>query len=133
MRYGSTIGPGSIIYAIDSKLFIGRKTGIGPGTIIMCGNHSTHHPGKFYKDYLPEDKMTRDDADIIIEDDVWIGAGCILLKGTHIERGAVIGAGSLVNSRIKAYDVAVGSPAKRVRARFKEEDQNLHDQFLGLG
>ena len=39
-------------------------------------------------------------ADVVIEDDVWVGAGAVILRGTHIGKGAVIGAGSIIKGKI---------------------------------
>jgi acetyltransferase-like isoleucine patch superfamily enzyme len=54
---------------------------------------------------------------IVIEDDVWVGAGAILLDGAILRRGCVIGAGSLVRGEIAAYSVAAGRPAKVIGER----------------
>ncbi len=52
---------------------------------------------------------------ITIEDDVWIGAGVMVLPGVTIGRGSVIGAGSVVNKDIPAGVVAVGCPCRVIR------------------
>lgn len=54
---------------------------------------------------------------IVIEDDVWLGANCVVLDGAHIERGAVVGAGAVVAGRLEAYGVFRGAPAVRVGRR----------------
>jgi len=58
---------------------------------------------------------------IIIGNDVWIGKGAILLSGTKINDGAVIGAFSVIKGEVPAYSVAVGNPAKIIKKRFSEE------------
>ncbi|WP_350338526.1 DapH/DapD/GlmU-related protein [Microbacterium sp. zg-B185] len=52
---------------------------------------------------------------VIVEDDVFIGARSIILKGSHIGRGSVIGAGSIVSGIIPEGVVAAGNPAKIIR------------------
>lgn len=52
---------------------------------------------------------------ITIEDNCWIGAGCIILPGVTIGQGSVIGAGSVVNKSIPANSVAVGNPCRVIR------------------
>jgi acetyltransferase-like isoleucine patch superfamily enzyme len=54
---------------------------------------------------------------IIIEDDVWIGAGAVLLDGVRIGRGSVIGAGSVVTKSVVAYSVVAGNPARVLKTR----------------
>ena len=48
--------------------------------------------------------------EIIINDNVWIGALCIILPGSIIGEGSIIGAGSVVKGEIPPYCLAVGSP-----------------------
>jgi acetyltransferase-like isoleucine patch superfamily enzyme len=53
-------------------------------------------------------------APVIIEDEVWIGTRCLILKGVTIGRGSVIGAGSVVRQDVPPYSLMVGNPARRV-------------------
>ena len=53
---------------------------------------------------------------VVIEDDVWIGIGAIVLKGVRIGRGARIGAGAVVASDVPAGAIVAGNPAKEVPA-----------------
>ncbi|QND49463.1 acetyltransferase [Rhizobium lusitanum] len=54
---------------------------------------------------------------VIIEDDVWIGAGAKILGGSHITRGCVIGANAVVKGKTVPYGIYVGAPAKLIRRR----------------
>jgi acetyltransferase-like isoleucine patch superfamily enzyme len=58
------------------------------------------------------DRKTRN---IVIEDDVWIGLNCIILRGVRIGRGAIIGAGSIVTKDVRAWTINVGSPSQCIR------------------
>lgn len=49
---------------------------------------------------------------VVIEDDVWIGIGAIVLKGVHIGRGARIGAGAVVTKNVPAGMTVIGNPAR---------------------
>jgi len=53
----------------------------------------------------------------VVEDDVWVGNGVIVLDGVTLGRGAVIGAGSVVTHDVPAESVAVGNPARVIRQR----------------
>lgn len=54
-------------------------------------------------------------APVVIEDDVWVGAHCIILKGVTIGARSVIGAGSVVTKSIPADCVAAGNPCKVIK------------------
>ena len=47
---------------------------------------------------------------IVIQDDVWIGANCVLLDGAVLMRGCVIGAGSIVRTVVPSYSIHAGNP-----------------------
>nr|WP_245969802.1 DapH/DapD/GlmU-related protein [Thiocapsa rosea] len=53
----------------------------------------------------------------MIEDDVWLGYGSVVLDGVTIGRGAVIGAGSVVTKDIPSGAIAAGAPAKELGRR----------------
>lgn len=96
----------------DSKITIGNDVMIAHNVLIIGGNH------KISDINIPmrlqgEGKQ----GSIVIEDDVWIGAGVIVLTGIRIGKGSVIGAGSVVTKNIPRYSVAVGNPAKVVKTR----------------
>lgn len=52
---------------------------------------------------------------IVIEDDAWLGAGCVVLPGVRIGRGAVVGANSVVGQDVAPLHVVAGQPARTVR------------------
>lgn len=58
------------------------------------------------------------DEKAVIEDDVWLGYGVIVLTGVRVGRGTVVAAGSVVSKDIPAYSIAAGVPARVVGQRF---------------
>ena len=52
---------------------------------------------------------------IVVEDNVWLGGGAILLPGVRIGRNAVVGAGAVVSRNVPANTVVVGNPARVIR------------------
>ncbi len=89
---------------------IGDNVMIGPKTIIWARDHGT-------KLGIPMKEQAHVSAPIVIGNDVWIGAGVIILKGVTIGDGAVIGAGAVVTKDIPPLAIAVGNPAKVVKER----------------
>lgn len=65
-----------------------------------------------------------EDAPIAIEDDVWIGAGAIILPGVTVGRGAVVGAGAVVSRSIEPYTIVGGVPARPI-GEVVEADRKL--------
>jgi len=62
------------------------------------------------------------DGKTIIGNDVWIGAGAIVLSNVTIGNGAIIGAGAVVTNDVPDYAVVVGAPARVIRYRFNKEE-----------
>lgn len=67
---------------------------------------------------------------IIIEDDVWIGHGAIILTPAKIGRGAIIAAGSVVTKEVPKYSIVAGVPAKVIKMRFTSEQIKAHESIL---
>jgi acetyltransferase-like isoleucine patch superfamily enzyme len=69
---------------------------------------------------------------IMIEDDVWIGAGATVVDGVTIGQGSIIGAGAVVTNDIPPYSIAVGTPAKPIKDR-RQLGNNHRDTELFFG
>jgi acetyltransferase-like isoleucine patch superfamily enzyme len=67
----------------------------------------------------------------VVEDDVWIGHGSIVIAGVTIGRGAIIAAGSVVTKNVARYAVVGGAPARFVKWRFNAAEVQMHEQLLG--
>ena len=76
------------------------------------------------------EKKPTDDQNVMIEDDVWVGARSIILKGVTIGRGSVIAAGSVVNKDVPRYSIVGGVPAKVMRYRWNSETIKQHEKIL---
>jgi acetyltransferase-like isoleucine patch superfamily enzyme len=69
------------------------------------------------RDVLIRDQPEAEPRGLWIGDDVLIGAGAVILPGTRIERGAVIGAGSVVSGTVPEYAIVAGAPARGIGQR----------------
>ena len=110
------------------KLTVKKFSVIASGCTIVPGSHSLTVGVPFF---LSTSHHINDvEGDITIDEDCWIGAGCILLPKCHIGRGAVVGAGSVVKKDIPPYAVVVGSPARIIAAKFSLEQVIKHEAIL---
>lgn len=105
------IGIGTIIHS-SNGIHIGDNTVIAGQCYIIDSNHGTAR-----NELIRNQESVAAPGGIEIGNDVWIAAQSIILKGANIADHAVIGAHSLVNSRIPEYAIAVGSPAKIIKYR----------------
>lgn len=95
---------------ILGNIRFGRDVMVGPKVVIWGRDHGMELT-------LPMKEQNHNKGDINIGDDVWIGAGVIILKGVEVGNGAVIGAGSVVTKDIPEFAICVGNPAKVIKFR----------------
>lgn len=106
---GNNVGISGSTLSVSNSIEIGNNVLIGSGCVI---SDSDSHP------ILPSERGDHSKTlsnPVIIEDDVFIGARSIVLKGVSIGKGAVIGAGSVVTKSIPAYSIAAGNPARVIK------------------
>lgn len=97
---------------IRADLTIGRDVMMGPRVIIYGRDHT------FDRTDIPMmDQGMGEYVPIIIEDDVWIGAGVIILKGVRIGQGAIVASGAVVTKDVPPYAIVGGNPANVIRYR----------------
>ena len=116
-------------FSMAFKTNIGKFCSIAHGSYIGLWEHNTYvtthsfylyeTSGGFVKGYRNYDK---DSLLTTIENDVWIGANAVILKGIKVSNGAIIGAGSVVTKDVPPYAIAVGNPAKVLKYRFSQDE-----------
>lgn len=109
IRSGTYINRNTMFDAHE-QIVVGRNCLIGPQCYITDANHESA-PG-----IAPKDQPVSARG-VVIEDEVWLGARVIVLRGVTIGRGAVVGAGAVVTKSIPADAVAAGVPARVLRMR----------------
>jgi acetyltransferase-like isoleucine patch superfamily enzyme len=99
------------IFLCQGFIKIGDNVMVAPSCLFVDHNHG-------YKSrQLPIREQPGEVGQIVIEDDVWIGAGCKILKGVTIEKGAIIGAGSVVTKNVSTFEIWAGVPARHISTR----------------
>lgn len=92
---------------------------------ILSGNHQTEtlftYPiqSLLTNGHCPKDSVSK--GAVIIEDEVWIGYGALILSGVTIGKGSIIAAGSVVTRDVPPYAIVGGNPAKIIRYRLPRE------------
>lgn len=69
-----------------------------------------HLDFKNFLDFGLADEMDLNEKEIIIEDDVWVGFNCTILKGVTIGKGAIIGANTVITENVPPFAVVVNKP-----------------------
>lgn len=121
-----------VILSYTGKFVVKKYTGISIGLTVVTGNHT---PTVGIPQYLLGPSHINDkEEDVIVEEDVWIGTGVTLLAGTHIGRGCIVGAKTLLNkkSQCPPYAVVVGCPSRIVAAKFSIDQIIEHEKKLYL-
>ena len=116
---GTYIGPG--LEVIDETLtdliMIGNRVTIAPHVTLVVSSGPNNSKLKYV--------YPRKFGKIIIQDDVWIGTGVIILPGVTIGKMSIIGAGAVVTEDIPPFSVAVGVPAKVIKKIEVEDHEKM--------
>jgi acetyltransferase-like isoleucine patch superfamily enzyme len=131
---GVNLGVGSTIFSTRAKIFIGKNTFSGPNLTMISGNHA-FVVGKYMLHISKDDLMRSQDIsvydkDINIEQDVWIGANVVILKGVSIGRGSILAAGSVIVKDVPPYAIFGGNPAKIIKFKWTADEILKHEEFL---
>ena len=106
------INSGCVIYT-GNGIHIGDHVAIAANCTIAPVNHAYQEKSRLIREqgFLPSR------GGVVVEDDVWIGANCVLLDGAVLRRGCVLAAGTVVRGEIPAYTVWAGEPPRQVGQR----------------
>ena len=108
----TAINSGTVIYT-GNGVTIGEGVAIAANCTLAPTNHAIADRSRMIKDQGFQPSK----GGIIIEDDVWLGSGVVVLDGAIIRRGAVIAAGAVVRGEVEAYAIYGGVPARRIGER----------------
>jgi acetyltransferase-like isoleucine patch superfamily enzyme len=132
------------IFSTHRDITIGDRVQFGPNCWIHCdvslGNDILMAPfvafiGRDDHRYdIPGlsiwDSPRGDTTKTIVEDDVWIGYGAIILSGVTIGTGSIVAAGAVVANDVPPYSIVGGNPARLIKSRFADEQRRTHSTIL---
>lgn len=133
---GATVGANPKIWRdvwVDDyrKLKIGANVSIGKSAMLQClggitiGNnvmiaHGSQLVSAGHRITAADESMRfsgLEVAPLVLDDDVWIGSGAIVLPGVTVGHGAVVAAGAVVSKDVAPYTIVAGVPAQVIRRR----------------
>jgi acetyltransferase-like isoleucine patch superfamily enzyme len=115
---GDSVGFSPFCYIqVRGKIKIGSNVIFGPYVKIFSENHNFHDPD------LPVNQQGESRKGVNIESGVWVGCSAIILDGVTIGKNAIIAAGSLVNKDVPPNCIVAGIPAKIIKNR-KNDNQD---------
>ncbi len=121
-----------VIQGKTGPVAIGSKTDIGCNVILSSGGGVTIGNsvliagncyiggGRYITDRTDIPMMEQGlytNGPVVIGDDVWLGAGSVVLDGVQIGKGCIVGAGAVVTKNLPDYAIAAGVPAKIIKMR----------------
>lgn len=136
MEEKAAIGPNSEIMNPRCKFIMRKWSFTARELLVVDGNHMSI-VGIPLIDVRDEDKDRLDvnheyNKDIIVEEDVWIGARVTLCAGAHINRGSIVAAGAVVTKEFPPYTVLGGVPAKFIKFKWTIDQILEHESKLYL-
>ncbi len=110
---GSHIGEHDVIWAGNShgRITFGEHCLLAPNVTVTASNYGITQGD------VPIMRQPKDERDIVIGNDVWLGANVVVLAGVTIGDGVVVAAGAVVTKDLPAQCIAAGVPAKIIGTR----------------
>lgn len=127
--YEGTKISNAIIMTPYNKFVLKRNSLTTEGLIVLTGNHE-RKIGRFFNTIKQEEKTPGFDADVIVEEDCWIGVNVTLLMGVTIRRGTTVAAGAVVSKSTAPYSVVGGIPAKHIKFYWTIDQIIEHEKAL---
>ncbi|MEY8611541.1 DapH/DapD/GlmU-related protein [Parabacteroides segnis] len=118
----------SKIITYTGKFIMKKYSGAAPGLTVITGNHIPTVGIPHFK--LALLRINESEKDVIVEEDVWLGANVTLLSGVTVGRGAVVGACCVISKDVPPYAVVVGNPFRIIASKFTIEEILDHEQIL---
>ncbi len=123
IRYGLTV-----INANKESVYVKKYTVLAPDITIITNNHRS--TVTIPQVILGESHINDKSADVVIEEDVWVGTRSTILAGVTLGRGCIVGANALVTKSVPPYALVAGMPARIIGVKFSISDIERHEEAL---
>ena len=122
----SSICDGFQFISYTGKFIMKEGSGLSWGCTVITGNHHLVPDQTFGESST---RRTADlEKDIIVDEEVWVGANSTLMDGCHVARGTIVGAGSVVRNDTLPYSIVIGNPAKIIGFSYSPEEMRMHEE-----
>ena len=114
IEFGNRVSFNNNVYinaCVRGKIILGNDVSVGPNVVMRASDHVMKDVNR------PINQQGHTGGDIIIEDDIWIGANVTTVGGIRIGKGAVVAAGAVVTRDVEPYTVVGGVPAVFIKRR----------------
>ena len=118
---GNSVYFGNYCHLSAGEILIDDYVMLASYVSIVGGDHIYNRPGNTMIESKRGEQKT-----VIIEKDVWVGHGAIIMHGVTLGEGCVISAGSIVLKDVPPYSIVTGNPAKRIKDRFDSIEENIY-------
>jgi acetyltransferase-like isoleucine patch superfamily enzyme len=133
LEIGNNVGMSGVSIVASEYIKIGNNVNLGANVCIYDTDfHSLDYKIRRNERTWDSDKLneyTRS-SPVIIEDDVWVGANVIILKGVTVGARSILGAGSVVTKNIPKDSIAAGNPAKVIKQQKVEQKKSFNDRYI---
>lgn len=117
-----------IINSPKEKVLVKNYSVLASNVTIVTNNHVS--TVSIPQNLLASSHINDESHNAIINEDVWVGTGAIILSGVELGRGSIVGAGAVVTKSVPAYAVVVGCPAQIIASKFTIDEILKHEKFL---
>nr|WP_315155898.1 CatB-related O-acetyltransferase [uncultured Flavobacterium sp.] len=117
--YATTLGYNNIL---SGNIVIGKYCQLGADVALHATNHPISSMTTYVNNNLFQGELQglKEENEIVIGNDVWIGHGVIIVGNINIGNGAILAAGSVVTKDVAPYTIVAGVPAKPIGKRFSD-------------
>ena len=114
------------------SVITGKNVSIGP-SVTFVSNSEPNNSYLLKENEYVKNNLIKKQSVITLEDDVWLGAGCIIMPGVTVKKGSIIGAGAVVMNDTEEFCTYAGVPAKRIKNYTEKQLKHRNNKVFDGG